>query len=62
MIVIVAMISDPKVMGGFAISYRLRIPGWACVGVMCATVVNMFVTWCDHTAVRVNRRLPAWRA
>jgi NRAMP (natural resistance-associated macrophage protein)-like metal ion transporter len=44
MAVMMLMAAQPKIMGQFVISVRLKILGWVCTGVMALAVLTMFLT------------------
>jgi NRAMP (natural resistance-associated macrophage protein)-like metal ion transporter len=45
MVVMMLLAEDPKVMGRFTVTRRLKMMGWLCTGTMLAAVVAMFSTW-----------------
>ncbi len=45
MVVMMLIADDPKVMGGFTVTRRLKALGWLATGSMAAAVVAMFATW-----------------
>jgi NRAMP (natural resistance-associated macrophage protein)-like metal ion transporter len=45
MVVMMLLADDPKVMGKFTVTRRLKMMGWLCTGTMLAAVVAMFSTW-----------------
>ena len=45
MVVMMLLADDPKVMGAFAVTRRLKALGWLATGTMAAAVVAMFATW-----------------
>jgi len=45
MVVMMLLADDPKVMGEFAVTRRLKALGWLATGTMAAAVAAMFATW-----------------
>ena len=45
MVVMMLLADDPKVMGGFTLTRRLKALGWLATGTMAAAVAAMFATW-----------------
>jgi NRAMP (natural resistance-associated macrophage protein)-like metal ion transporter len=45
MVVMMLLADDPKVMGRFAVTRRLKALGWLATGTMAAAVAAMFATW-----------------
>jgi NRAMP (natural resistance-associated macrophage protein)-like metal ion transporter len=45
MVVIMLMATNPKVMGQFTLSRRLRITGWLATAVMLLAAIGLFATW-----------------
>ena len=45
MVVMMLLADDPKVMGGFTVTRRLKALGWLATGTMAAAVAAMFATW-----------------
>ena len=45
MVVMMLLADDPKVMGGFTVTRRLKALGWLATGTMAAAVVAMLGTW-----------------
>jgi NRAMP (natural resistance-associated macrophage protein)-like metal ion transporter len=45
MVVMMLLADDPKVMGTFAVTRRLKAFGWLATGTMAAAVAAMFATW-----------------
>lgn len=45
MIVMMLMVTNPKVMGRFTLGRRLRLTGWLTTAVMFAAAIGLFATW-----------------
>jgi Mn2+/Fe2+ NRAMP family transporter len=45
MVVMMLLADDPKVMGSFTLTRRLKALGWLATGTMAAAVAAMFATW-----------------
>jgi NRAMP (natural resistance-associated macrophage protein)-like metal ion transporter len=45
MVVMMLLADDPRVMGAFTVTRRLKALGWLATGTMAAAVVAMFATW-----------------
>jgi len=45
MVVMMLLADDPKVMGSFVVTRRLKALGWLATGTMAAAVVAMIATW-----------------